>query len=287
MEIIQAVILGIIQGLSEFLPISSSAHIVFTSNIYALLTGVPIDTESSQQAFLSIMLHLGTLAAILVYFRNELWIIIKEFFKALYKKDFTSSEAMMGVYILVGTVFTVAIAYPLKGITEKLLVSPAIVAVLLIFTGFILFFSEFKSKHMKNHTQNLDIKKAILIGIAQGLAVFPGFSRSGWTIAAGLFSGMDRVTSTKFSFLLIIPVILGTSIMYPILEIDSAEFVSYNWNAIIAGTVVAAIVGYLCIKYFLKFVAKFSMNFFAYYCIIVGLLVISFFTGIYYGAHNF
>ncbi len=285
METLGAIVLGIVQGLSEFLPISSSAHIVFTSNIYAILTGTPIDVESSQQAFLSIMLHLGTLVAIFVYFRKELWAIIKSFFKAIYKKDFSDKNAMLGVYIIIGNIFTIAIAYPLKDITEKLLVSPQIVAVLLILTGIVLFFSEFKSKHMKEHTEKLDYKKAILIGLAQGLAVFPGFSRSGWTIATGLFSGMDRVTSTRFSFLLVIPVILGTSVFYPILEINPSELVGYNWIAIILGTITSAVVGYFCIKYFLKFVARFSMNFFAYYCIILGSLVVAFFTGIYYGAN--
>lgn len=285
MGVLEAIILGIVQGLSEFLPISSSAHLVFTSNIYSVLTGTSIDVDTSRQAFLSIMLHLGTLIAIFIYFRNELWTIIKEFFKAIVKRDFSDKNAMLGVYIIIGTIFTLAVAYPLKDITEKLLVYPQIVAVLLILTGVILFFSEFKSKHIKEHTEKLDYKKAILIGLAQGLAVFPGFSRSGWTIAAGLFSGMDRVSSTKFSFLLVIPIILGTSVFYPILEIKPSELVGYNWIAIILGTIASAVVGYFCIKYFLKFVARFSMNFFAYYCIIAGLLVIAFFTGLYYGAN--
>ena len=285
MSTIEAIILGIIQGISEFLPISSSAHLVFTSNIYAILTGSPIDVKTSQHVFLSIMLHVGTLIAVMVYFRKELWDITRSFFKALYKRDFSDDDAMMGVYILVGTIFTIAIAYPLNDISENLLVNPVIVAVLLILTGFVLFFSEFKSKHMPEHTKNLDLKKAIIIGIAQGLAGFPGLSRSGWTIAAGLFLGMNRVKSTRFSFLLIVPIIIGASIFYPILEINPSEFASYNWLGIILGTITSAVVGYFCIKYFLKFVARFSMNFFAYYCIIVGVLVITFFTGIYYGSN--
>ena len=285
MEIIQAFLLGIIQGLSEFLPISSSAHIVFVANIYALFAGDTVNWESSEQAFMSIMLHFGTLSAILVYFRRELWRITKEFFKAIYKRDFSSKEAMLGVYIIVGTIFTGVIAYPIKDVVENLFFAPQVVAVLLILTGLVLFYSEFKSKHMSEHTSHLDLKKAIIIGIAQGLAVFPGFSRSGWTIAAGLFSGMDRVASTRYSFLLVVPIILGTSIFYPILEINPSDYPNYNWPAIILGTITSAVVGYFCIKYFLKFVARFSMNFFAYYCIIVGMLIITFFTGIYYGAN--
>ncbi|MBQ3312034.1 undecaprenyl-diphosphate phosphatase [bacterium] len=283
MGTLELIILGIVQGLSEFLPISSSAHIVFVSNIYQALTGAAVDIESSQQAFASIMLHFGTLVAILIYFRKELIDIIKSFCIALYKKNFDDKNARMGFYIIIGTIFTVAIAYPLKDITEKLLIYPQIVAFLLIITGFMLFFSEFKSKHLIQTHNELDIKKAIIIGIAQGLAVFPGFSRSGWTIATGLFTGLDRVTSTKYSFLLVLPIILGTSIFYPILEIKPAEIATYNLFGIAIGTLVSAIVGYFCIKYFLKFVERFSLNFFANYCIVIGLIVISFFAGIQVG----
>lgn len=285
MTILQAIILGIVQGLSEFLPISSSAHIVFTQNICAVLNGSAIDLGSAQQVFLSIMLHVGTLVAVLIYFREEVWEITKDFFKALWTRDFSSANAKMGTFILIGTVFTVLVAYPLKDISEKLMIYPQIVAFLLMMTGFVLFFSEFKSKHQKELTDKLSLKHAILIGLAQGLAAFPGFSRSGWTIATGLFTGLDRVTSTKFSFLLVIPIILGTSIFYPILEINPQELATFNWTAILIGTVVSAVVGYFCIKYFLKFVARFSMNFFAYYCIIAGLMVISFFTGIALGSN--
>ena len=143
------------------------------------------------------MLHLGTLISIFAFFWKEIWTICKEFCTAFIKRDFSNPEAKLGVYILVGTFFTVLVAYPLKDISEKLVTSPVIVATLLLLTGFILFFSEFKSKHMKEHKNNLNWKNAIIIGLAQGLAAFPGFSRSGWTIASGLFSGLDRVTSTK------------------------------------------------------------------------------------------
>lgn len=281
MDIFETIVLGIIQGLSEFLPISSSAHIVFVESIYKIFTGTTVDANTQQQVVLGIMLHLGTLVSIFAFFWKEIWTICKEFCIAILKRDFSKPEAMFGLYILVGTFFTILVAYPLKDISEKLVTSPMIVAFLLILTGFVLFFSEFKSKHMKEHTNKLSWKTAIIIGLAQGLAAFPGFSRSGWTIASGLFSGLDRVTSTKFSFLLVVPIIIGTSVFYPMLEIEASELVTYNWTAILIGTVVSAIVGYFCIKYFLKFVAKFSMNFFAYYCIIAGLMVISFFTGVY------
>ena len=133
-------------------------------------------------------------------------------------------------------------------------------------------------KFKKQNDNNISLKKAIIIGLAQGLAGFPGFSRSGFTITTGLFLGLDRIKSARFSFLLSFPIILGSSIIYPLLELDMEDIINYNWIGIIGGTVVSAIVGYYCIKYFLKFLAKFSLAFFAYYCILAGTFALIFFS---------
>ena len=117
------------------------------------------------------------------------------------------------------------------------------------------------------------------MAIAQGLAALPGFSRSGLTIATGLLSGNDRTTAAKYSFLLSIPIILGASMLYPLIKLDLHEILFYNWSAIIIGTVISAIVGYLCIKYFLKFVSKFSLSVFGYYCLLMGIFTFIFFIG--------
>ncbi len=273
-----SVITGIVQGLSEFLPISSSAHIVFATSIYKIITGVDFSVINAEETFFDIMLHFGTLVAVLVYFRKMLLDIVLEFFKAIKNKDFSNEYAKLGIYILVGTMFTVILAYPLKDVCEKLVYSPKIVSVLLIGTGIILFLSEYVSKNFEAKTDKMNLKKAIIMGLAQGLAVFPGFSRSGLTIASGLFSGLDRLTATKFSFLLTVPIILGTSILYPFLEINISELSGFSWTNIIIGTVVSAIVGYLCIKYFLIFVSKFSLKIFAYYCLIIGIGLTIFFN---------
>lgn len=273
-----SVITGIVQGLSEFLPISSSAHIVFATSIYKIITGADFSVINAEETFFDIMLHFGTLIAVLVYFRKMLWDIVLEFFKAIKNKDFSNEYAKLGIYILVGTMFTVILAYPLKDVCEKLVYSPNIVSVLLIGTGIILFLSEYVSKNFEAKTDKMSLKKAIIMGLAQGLAVFPGFSRSGLTIASGLFSGLDRLTATKFSFLLTVPIILGTSILYPFLEINMSELSGFNWTNIIIGTIVSAIVGYLCIKYFLIFVSKFSLKIFAYYCLIMGIGLTIFFN---------
>lgn len=278
MNFIQAILMGIVQGLSEFLPISSSAHLVFTSNFYKVIKNIPIVQSSNEEVFFDIMVHLGTLIAVLIFFRKDIMNILKAMWHALKNKDWSDKEAKLGLYICVGTIITIVLALPINEIAEKLVYRPAIVGGLLFITGFTLLYSEYKSKKLEKKTDNVDLKTSILIGLAQGLAALPGFSRSGWTIATGLFCGLDRITSARYSFLLSIPIILGASMVYPLVKIDVAEAVGYNWSAIIAGTVVSGITGYLCIKYFMKFISKFSLAIFGYYCIIAGIATAVFFS---------
>ncbi len=270
MNLIQAILMGIVQGLSEFLPISSSAHLVFTSNFYKVFKGIEIVQHSNEEVFFDIMVHLGTLIAVLIFFRKDIAEILKAMWHALKTKDWSDKKAKLGLYIALGTVITVALALPIKDIAEKLVYSPSIVGILLFITGFVLLASEYMSKHFTAKRENVDIKTSILIGLAQGLAALPGFSRSGWTIATGLFFGLDRVTAARYSFLLSIPIILGASMVYPLVKIDIHEAMTYNWTAIIAGTIISGVVGYLCIKYFMKFISKFSLAIFGWYCILAG-----------------
>ena len=278
MHLVQSVLMGIVQGLSEFLPISSSAHLVFTSNFYKVFKGIEIAQESNQEIFLDIMLHLGTLIAVLVFFRKEILEIIKALYFGLKDKKYDNPDFKTGVYILLGTVVTVFIAYPLNEIAGDLVFKPAIVGGLLIFTGALLLASEKIAKRIVDK-KPVGLKNSILIAIAQGLAALPGFSRSGLTIATGLLSGMSREVAARYSFLLSIPIILGASMLYPLIKLDLQEVVTYNWIAIIVGTIVSAVVGYLCIKYFLKFVGKFSLGIFGYYCLLMGIFTFVFFIG--------
>lgn len=278
MNFIQAILMGIVQGLSEFLPISSSAHLVFTSNFYKVIKNIQIIQSSNEEVFFDIMVHLGTLIAVLIFFRKDVLNILKAMWHALKTKNWEDKEAKLGLFIMAGTVITVMLALPINEIAEKLVYSPSIVGILLFITGFTLLYSEYKSKKLEEKKDEVSLKTSILIGLAQGLAALPGFSRSGWTIATGLFCGLDRVTAARYSFLLSIPIILGASMVYPLIKIDIHEAVQYNWSAIIAGTVVSAIVGYLCIKYFMKFISKFSLAIFGYYCIITGVATAIFFT---------
>lgn len=277
MDLIQSILMGIVQGLSEFLPISSSAHLVFTSNFYKVFKGIEIVQESNQEVFLDIMLHLGTLIAVLIFFRKEIMEIIKALYVGLKTKDYSSKDFKTGLYIMLGTVITVLIAFPLNEVAEFLVFKPAIVGFLLIMTGGLLLFSEWYGKKIKDKKE-IGLKDSVLIAIAQGLAALPGFSRSGLTISIGLLNGQDRTVAARYSFLLSIPIILGASMVYPLIKLDFAEVITYNWTAIIIGTIVSAIVGYLCIKYFLKFVGKFSLGIFGYYCLIMGIVTAVFFS---------
>lgn len=277
MNFIQAILMGIVQGLSEFLPISSSAHLVFTSNFYKVFKGIEIVQNSNEEIFFDIMVHLGTLVAVLIFFRKDILKILKAMWHACKTKDWSDKEAKLGLYIIAGTIITVALALPINEVAEKLVYTPSVVGILLFITGFTLLYSEYKSKKIEQKKDEVNLKTSILIGLAQGLAALPGFSRSGWTIATGLFCGLDRITAARYSFLLSIPIILGASMVYPLIKIDIHEAMLYNWTAIIAGTLVSAVVGYLCIKYFMKFISKFSLAIFGYYCIITGIFTAVFF----------
>lgn len=278
MHLLQVILMGFVQGLSEFLPISSSAHLVFSSNFYKVVKGIEISQMIQEEIFLDIMLHLGTLIAVIIFFRKDLFEIIKAFYLGFKNKDFNNSEFKTGLYIILGTVLTVIIAFPLNETAGMLVFMPAGVGIFLVITGFMLLLSEWLSKKYKEK-KPITLKTAILTGLVQGLASLPGFSRSGWTIAAGLLSGTDRISAARYSFLLSIPVILGASMIYPLVKIDLSEILTYNWLIIIAGTIVSGISGYFCIKYFMKFLEKFSLAFFGYYCIIIGVAAYFFFIG--------
>jgi undecaprenyl-diphosphatase len=275
--LIKVVSMGIVQGLSEFLPISSSGHLVFTSKIFEFISHNPV-VDTNYDIVLDMMLHIGTLFAVFLFF----WKDIKEIWNALLfgikTKNFEDYNTKLGLYIIFGTIVTIFVALLLDDTAERLMDMPAVVGFLLMITGVMLYSSEKYSQSLEEKSDKVSKKTAIVMAIAQGLAALPGFSRSGWTIAAGMFAKTDRVACARYSFLLSIPIILGASVVYPLKEINLSELVSYNWSYILIGTFVSAVVGYICIKYFLEFLSKYSLKAFAYYCFVVGLVATLFFT---------
>lgn len=276
MSFIQSILMGFIQGLTEFLPVSSSGHLVLISSLCKLFCGSEVLITGQQEVFFDIILHVGSLIAVLVYFKEDLIKITKEVAHAIKSKDFSAPEAKLPLFLILGTFFTILVAFPLKDFTEKLVASPAIVGFFIFVTGCILFLSEVIGEKIQK-TDKIDLKKAIIIGIAQGLASFPGISRSGSTISTGLLLGLDRVTSARYSFLLSILIIMGTSIFYPMIEFTPSQMMSFDWPLLIVGFFVSLIISYFCIKYFMQFLGKHSMKIFAYYCWAMGLFMAVFF----------
>lgn len=278
MDAYQAIITGVVQGLTEFLPVSSSGHLVLTSSIYKLFTGQSISSGGEEEIFFDIMLHVGTLIAVFVYFGQDIVTIFREFFKAIKEGTLkTNYEAQIPIYIMIGTIATVAVAFPFKDFFESLVHSPARVGIILMITGVVLFSTELMSEKITKKVSNVTWKKSLFIGLAQGLAVAPGLSRSGATIAAGLAAGLDRVTAARYSFLLSTPIILLAAAFHALELTTVSSMAGFNWIAIISGTLIAGIVGYYCIKYFIIYISKHKLNVFAVYCLIVGLSMLLFF----------
>jgi len=270
--------MGIVQGLSEFLPISSSGHLVFTSNLIQILSGNPVADETSYDIVLSMMLHVGTLIAVFIFFWKDIVEIAVALFNGIKTKNYEDYNCKIGIYIILGTLVTIVVGLMLNNTAEDLMGKPAVVGMLLMATGAALFGCEKYSDTLKTKSDTMTWKRTLIMSLAQGLAVLPGLSRSGWTIASGIFTGGSRTACARFSFLLSIPIILGASIVYPLKEVNFAELVSYNWTYILIGTFVSAVVGYICIKYFLEFLSKYSLRAFGYYCLIVGFIATIFFT---------
>ncbi len=268
----QAVITGAIQGLSEFLPISSSAHIVFSNELYEIVTGFK-NTNLQEEIFFSIIVHLATLLAVIIYFFKDLKEISCDFLNSIKNKDYKNENFKLVNYIFLTTIITGFIGLTFKKPTEFLMSNPVVIALLLFVTGLILLTSE---KFYKGD-KKISLKNAILIGIAQAFAVFPGFSRSRLTISTALFCGIERVKAAKFSFLMSIPIIFLASMIYPLIELDFSQIADFNHKAMIFGFISSFIVGYLCIKYFMKLLGRLSLRIFGYYCLVVAILMFGLF----------
>ncbi len=246
-EFIEILILSAVQGISEFLPISSSAHLIIVSNLYNLKTG---------SLLIDISLHLGSLFAIIFYFRKDL-IDSKNNKKLLYLIVVGSVPLIIFGYILYST----ELIYSLRNIK--------VIAWTTLFFGIILFFAD-QQKFNKKISTNLNTKTIIFIGLFQILALIPGVSRAGITLTAARFLKFNRVDSTKISFLLSIPALMGASF----LGIKDATNQSIEINyLIIVSIVLSFLFSYITVKFFLKYIHKFSLNIFVAYRIFVSLIL--------------
>lgn len=247
MNIFQSIILGIIQGITEWLPVSSSGHLVIAQEFFGLQNALLFD----------ILLHIATLSVIFIILRKEIFNIAK----ACFKLDFKSENGKLALFIVVASVPTGIIGILFKDLFEKVFSNLFGVAIGLMITGIVLLLT----KKIRNKFQNLNFKNSIMIGIAQGIAITPGISRSGSTIATGIMLGIDKDKVAKFSFLLSIPAILGASLLES-KKLLNPEL-SFDWVPKIAGMVTAAIIGYITLKALLKIIQSDKFYLFGYYCI--------------------
>jgi undecaprenyl-diphosphatase len=270
MELYQGIILGIIQGLTEFLPVSSSGHLVLGQIFFGI-------TQS--QLVFDISVHVGTLLAVIVVYASDISSMLVSLFgflsnavrfkpvTHLVKED--KNLRMVG-FILIGSIPTGIIGLALKEFEHILFTSEVLVGAMLILTGTILWLSR-KYYFNENKEDGFGIKKALFIGIIQGLAVIPGISRSGSTIATGMFLGLNRVTAAKFSFLLSIPAIMGAEIL-SIKDIIQEGLVVDSVT--IYATIASFITGLIALKILLRLVHSGRFHLFAPYCWLVGVLVL-------------
>ncbi|OEC88752.1 MULTISPECIES: undecaprenyl-diphosphatase UppP [Methanobacterium] len=269
MDIIQALILGIVQGLTEFLPVSSSAHLVFVPYIIGTTSSLAYDT----------LLHIGTLVAVVAYFWNDIINMLKSFFSSLldifrgqFRKGLQEDQfKKLAWFVIIGTIPAGLAGVLFKSTFESLFNNVIIVGFFLIITGFLLWGSEMMSRKIedKKSLKNMTLKNSIMIGIAQACAIAPGISRSGATISAGLFLGVDKELAARYSFLLSIPAILGAALVQ---AKDIGSMMDIGSVAAIAGFIAAIISGYLAVRFMLKLIKERNLLPFAYYCWIIGPL---------------
>jgi undecaprenyl-diphosphatase len=272
MTTLEAIILGIIQGLTEFLPVSSSGHLVLLQQLLGL---------KEAELFFDVCVHLGTLVAVMIVFRQDIKNIIMalwRLFALAGQKDRirstiqSDSELKLALLIVIGSIPTALLGLGFSSIADRLFASILIVGLMLIVTGLLLWLTRWTTKRAQPPVvDRLSPKNAFLIGIVQGLAIIPGISRSGSTISIGLLLGIKRETAARYSFLLSIPAIVGAGLLS--LK-DGLSGTDLTLLIPLVGAVTAAIVGYAALRILLQMVKKGHLYMFAPYCWLVGIAAI-------------
>jgi len=266
METAQIVLLAFVQGFTEFLPISSSAHLVLTP----LLFGYDL-----QSLAFDVAVHLGTLAAVVTYFRREIAAMLVAVGNSVATRRMDSPDARLGWMIVLATVPVVVFGIPLKGLLEVLRKDDQLIALVIAGTtigfGLLLWIADVKGRRIRDE-YSVGWKDALFVGILQAIAIIPGTSRSGITITAGLFLGLTRKAASRFSFLLSIPTIAMAGALETLDLARSPDPV--DWTPLWLGALLSFIVAYLTIHFFLRFIEKVSMLPFVIYRFILGTLIL-------------
>jgi len=263
-DFIRATCLAIIQGLTEFLPISSSAHLIFPSALFGW--------EDQGLAF-DVAVHFGSLFAVMLYFRLDIYRILQAWILHVTRRQ-SSNDARLGWMIILATLPLIIAGLLLKDIVDSYFRNTAVIASTTIIFALLLWTADKTSKAGKN-LNNLSWRAFFMMGLAQVLALIPGTSRSGITMTAGLFCKLNRQDCARLSFLLSIPAIAGATLL---LLLDLLQESSVNWAELIYGLLFSAVVAYLCIHYFLKLVTGLGFLPFVLYRLALGAVLFIFFV---------
>ena len=264
MDIFQAIALAVLQGLTEFLPISSSAHLI--------LLPVIAGWDDQGLAF-DVAVHVGTLTAVLLYYRKDLAVIISAWLGSIVGKGM-NDDAKLAWYVGFGTIPVGLVGISLSDNIQEALRSPLVIAGATIVFALLLWWAEKRAKEQRETVTFLD---AVMVGLFQAIALIPGTSRSGITITAGLLLGLKREYAAKFSFLLSIPVIALAGSLKA-LELYQSE-IAVNWNFMFTGAAISAVVAYLSIAWFLRLLNNIGMMPFVWYRLVLGVILIGVFAG--------
>lgn len=272
MDIIHAIIIGLVQGLTEFLPISSSGHLVLMPQLLGAESSLVFDT----------ILHVGTLLAIFICFWEDIVKIVKAFFDSLsdIPKGRLVPEIRKNDYkklawlLIIGNVPAGIVGILLKDYIEVAFSSVLMVGIFLLVTGGLLYFSEWIAAQVEERWRRgidkLTLIDSLIIGVAQAFAILPGISRSGSTIATGLFLGLKRDLVAEYSFLLSIPAVAGAAL----LQVKDISTIDMSAGALLGGFLAAAVSGYFAIKVVMNLIQNKSLKIFAYYCWVIGTIAI-------------
>lgn len=264
MSIFQAIVLGIVQGLTEFIPLSSSAHLV-------LVPAVMGWSFTREAAFVfDVLVQMGTLVAVITYFRRDLVDLIRATLDGIIRmRPFEAPMSRLAWLLVLATLPAIVAGLLLKDLVEQAFSSPTAVSAFLIFTAFWLGVSEWIGRRERDLT-GLSTADALWVGLAQALALFPGVSRSGATIGGGLMRNLDRSSAARFSFLMSIPVMLGAGVI-ALGDLMRLTELRPLIAPVVAGFLTAAVVGYASIRWLLRYLSTHNMRWFIVYCAVIGM----------------
>jgi undecaprenyl-diphosphatase len=263
MTLFEIIILAIIQGLTEFLPISSSAHLILPSAVFGW---------HNQGLAYDVAVHVGSLLAVMIYFRIDILRLSGAWFKYGFSGQ-QNTDSKLAWWVILATIPAVVVGFILKDFVEDYGRSALVIATTTIIFGLLLWYADRKAS-MHKTIEQITWKNALIIGIAQAIAVIPGTSRSGITMTAGLMLGLNRESAARFSFLLSIPVILGAGLLATLDLVQSPDPVA--WMELLIGATVSFICAYACIYLFLAWISRIGMLPFVIYRLVLGVLLLLF-----------